>query len=137
MSGWLVESIGQWLLFPIYMICGGDDMYSSSIILPFYSFFQFILVPYTHLVNESRIKPLILESGWSIAMTSVLKLNYTAVVPRTRDNLELGLLNRNDNSTNAANAISHSVDEPSPRIRSQNAVIIQLRYVVIRIGHLS
>ena len=82
MIGWIVESIGQWLLLPLFVFFGGDDMHANLILAPIYYLFQTILVPYTQLLNEDRIKKHILRSGWLIAMRSVFKHNQNTVEPQ-------------------------------------------------------
>lgn len=105
MLGWLLESAGLWLLCPVYLISGGNNIYTSMMMAPFYCFFQLILVPYTLLLNESRIKKLILRSGWLIALRSVFRFKQNAVEPQPVENLEMGVLSRNIINRNAQNSL--------------------------------
>lgn len=114
MLGWLVESIGQWLLFSVvYMIFGGDDIQANMIIMPFYFLFQTILVPYSQLLNEARVKKLILRSGWFFAVRSVLNYNPNTVEPQPEDNIEMASLNSNDTRGNAPNNLGAGLSNGS------------------------
>ena len=95
MFGWLVENIWQWFSFPIGLASGGDNMYTNAIIAVCFVLFVHILVPYIQLLNEARIKTLILRSGWAAAIKLALKYKHTAVQPQPTDNdtLEMGSLN--------------------------------------------
>ena len=96
-------------------------MYASMILGPFYFLFQNVLVPYTQLLNESRIKKLILRSGWPIALRSVLKYNQNAVDPLPLENFEMGSLNRNGTGRKPQNdlemgpAVENNVSNMNPR----------------------
>ena len=125
MLGWLVESIGQWLLFYLYMIFGGDDLHAMMILAPLYFLFQTILVPYTLLLNEDRAKKLILRSGWLVAMRSVLKYNQSTVEPQSAENMEMGSLNGNGSSGNAQNTVGASASNESGSSTNPKGTITQ------------
>ena len=106
--GWITESIGQWILVPIYVVFGGSNLFISTIILPFYLLFQGVLVPFTILLNETRIKSMILKSGWSSAIKSVLGFKQNSVNPHPTNNMAMDLRSGIDSNTNR-NCIRPSV----------------------------
>ena len=109
--GWLIESLGQWILFVIYLTAGGDDIYKSTMMVPCYVFLQFILVSYTHLLNESTTKQLILSAGWLIAMRAVLKCNQNDADVQTEENIEMDVRNGGEGRTNTCDALAQTTDE--------------------------
>ena len=93
------------------MSAGGDDIYKSTMMVPCYVFLQYILVTYTHLLNESATKHLILGSGWLIAMRAVLKCNQNGADLQTEENMEMDVRNGDENRTNPGGALAQTTDE--------------------------
>ena len=125
--GWITESIGQWILVPIYVVFGGHNLFISTIILPFYLLFQGVLVPFTILLNETRIKSTILKSGWSSAIKSVLGFKQNSVNPHPTNNMEMDLRNGIDSNTNRK-CISPSV---STSIMNSSSVVPENQTIVV------
>ena len=105
MLGWLTESFGQWLLVPIYVVFGGYNLFISTIILPFYLLFQGVLVPFTILLNETRIKTVIVNSGYLDAIRYVLGYKQTTVSPNLTHNIEMSIPEEIENSPNKTEII--------------------------------
>ena len=98
-------------------------MYKSTIMVPCYVFLQFILVSYTHLLNESASKQLILGSGWLIAMRAVLKFNQNAADLQTEENIEMDVRNGDEHRTNSVGALAHTADEQGSEMCSNGSKI--------------
>ena len=60
----------------------------------FINLISVILVPFTHLFNEHRIKIMVLERGWVFAMKNALRLN---IAPRVAPEPNLPVVNPENN----------------------------------------
>ena len=90
MFGWLVESIAQWILLPINILAV-DRIFIRQIFFLVILSYQHVIIPFIHLLNESRIKTIILRSGWSVAIKEVIKCNQNTVAPQPADTIEMSL----------------------------------------------
>ena len=99
MFEWLVEIIGQWIEVPIFVLAV-DRMFILQIVALFGLSNRHIIIPFIRLLTETRIKTIILRSGWSIAIKAVIECKQNTVAPQPADNIEMGSLggSRNESS---------------------------------------
>ena len=105
---WIMETLGVVIGF-VFRFVGRSDIYPN--IFANLIFIQNlasaeILVPFTHLFNEHRIKVMVLQRGWIFAMKNALQFN---IVPRVAP--ESNLLAQNpENNGRRSKRINVSIE---------------------------
>ena len=80
MIEWL--GIAMWFVCELLLFSGIDSYVSNSIALTANYTCAMVLVPFSHLFNEHRIKVMVLEEGWLFAIKQAIRFNIDSrVVP--------------------------------------------------------
>ena len=80
MIEWL--GIAMWFVCELLLFSGINSYVSNSIALTANYLCAMVLVPFSHLFNEHRIKVMVLEDGWFFAIKNAIRFNIDArVVP--------------------------------------------------------
>ena len=80
MIEWL--GIAMWFVCELLLFSGIDSYVSNSIALTANYTCAMVLVPFSHLFNEHRIKVMVLEDGWFFAIKNAIRFNIDdRVVP--------------------------------------------------------
>ena len=73
MIEWL--GIAMWFVCELLLFSGIDSYVSNSIALTANYTCAMVLVPFSHLFNEHRIKVMVLEDGWFFAIKNAIRFN--------------------------------------------------------------
>ena len=80
----MIEYLGiaMWFFCQLLLFSGINAYVSNSIALTANNTLAMVLVPFSHLFNEHRIKVMVLEEGWFFAIKQAIRFNIDArVVP--------------------------------------------------------
>ena len=80
----MIEYLGiaMWFFCQLLLFSGINAYVSNSIALTANNTIAMVLVPFSHLFNEHRIKVMVLEEGWFFAIKQAIRFNIDArVVP--------------------------------------------------------